>query len=795
MKKFTPHTFRMGQNARIDSLMPFLMVIWLVIGNEYEKSAGVQAADWAQWRGPARNAISLDTGLMQEWPGDGPRLAWHASGLGKGYSSVVVARGRVITIGRHENVLYCYAINMANGARVWSVQVGKTARIPCSTPTIDGDRIFVLDPDGELLCLDWNDGHIIWQTSYSADFSGQMQSGRGYGESPLVDGEKLICTPGGADAMLVALNKRDGSVIWKTRRPDLGEAGRNGAGFSSVVLSQGAGVRQYVQLVGRGLVGVAARDGRFLWGHNKIANRTANIPTPIVSGDYVFSANGYNAGSVLVKLVAQADGSIQAQKVYDLNGSQFQNHHGGVVLIGDYLYGGHGSNNGLPTCLELMSGKVVWKRRGPGVGSAAVVAADGHLYFRYQNGLVGLLQATPDGYRLKGKLQIPGAGADSWSHPVIANGRLLLREKNDLWVYDLTRPANTVATSDSDAPQVKADPALRMLLKQGVSIRSLVKSGVSRDASADTRRQNRLLAYTAAGAPEQSPQPVVLTLNNSHLTPQGMVRASVMGQLKQVSTALILRLAGTRVSDTGLEQIARIQKVVGLDLELCTQLSDSGLKRLSLCSGLRTLILTGTQVTDAGLRELAQLQHLQALDLEVCDGVTDQTCSAIASLTQLRALVLKKTGFEPQRVGGRGLAALSGLEYLEFLNLYGNQLSDADLVHLAKMPQLKTLNLDLLGITDQGLQHLQVLKHLGELSLVYSEGFAGPKLTDRGLQSLQTIMELKSLNLTGAKLTDDAVGRLQVHSQLEQLVLVNTGLSDAGLKRLKASLPKCRIIR
>src|SRR5262249_21576720 len=158
-------------------------------------------------------------------------------------------------------------------------------------------------------------------------------------------------------------------------------AGKEGAGFSSVVVSEAAGIRQYVQLMGRGLVGVDARDGRFLWGYNAIANDTANIPTAVVREDLVFAANGYNAGSVLLRLrparrQGEAPPGVQAEVVYTLGGSKFQNHHGGVVLLGDHVYGGHGSNNGLPTCVELRTGHIVWKGRGPGVGSAAVVYAD-----------------------------------------------------------------------------------------------------------------------------------------------------------------------------------------------------------------------------------------------------------------------------------------------------------------------------------------------------------------------------------------------------------------------------------
>jgi len=755
----------------------------------------ISAGDWPQWRGPARDARSVETGLLSDWTGDGPRSAWHASGLGLGYSSVVVSRGRVITIGRHGDDLYCHALDMSNGKRVWSVAIGKTARIPCSTPTVDGNRVYVLDPDGELLCLDWGQGTPIWQVSYTRDFAGQMQSGRGYGESPLIDGEKLVCTPGGPQAMIVALNKHTGSVIWKATCPDLGSSGRDGAGFSSIVSSRAAGQRQYVQLVGRGLVGVAAADGRFLWGYNQIANRTANIPTPVVRGDLVFSANGYNAGSVLLKLTAGPDATVRAQKVYDLNGSRFQNHHGGVVLIGDYLYGGHGSNNGLPTCLDFETGRVVWKRRGPGVGSAAVVAADGHLYFRYQNGVVGLLEASENGYHLKGTLRIPGAGADSWSHPVVAHARLFLREKDDLWVYDLAKQKSVVPLTRTIDPDLKADPTLLALWKDGVVSQLLRHRNLREAVSTRDTAYNPLFAYVENSEWKDASRPVLLTLTNAHVTETGVIRAAVLDQLRRVSRPMILKLAGTRAADQCLAQFSQFQNLVGLDLELCNRLTDSGFKHLATASELRVLLLAGTRVNRAGLAELSKLQHLRALDLEVCDGVADSACKELAALKHLRALVLKKTGFEPLKITDAGLKVLSRLEHLERLNLYGNGLSDAGLVHLAAMPRLQALSLDLLGITDVGLKELKSLKQLRDLSLIYAEGFAGPKITDDGLPALAELANLQMLNLTGAAITDAGLVQMQSHASLRTLVVVNTRLSERGLARLQQALPQCRIVR
>src|SRR5258708_5543671 len=188
-----------------------------------------------------------------------------------------------------------------------------------------------------------------------------------------------------------------------------------------MVISEGAGVKQYVQLTGRGLIGIRASDGKALWTYNKIANDVANISTPVVRGDYVFASTGYQTGAVLLKLSKTGDG-VEAKEVYFLPPTVFQNHHGGFVLVGDYIYAGHGHSNGFPICIEFLTGKVRWggKIRAEGAtGSAAVGYADGNLYFRYQNGVMKLIEASPEGFKEKGSFKIPGVQGPSWSHPVI----------------------------------------------------------------------------------------------------------------------------------------------------------------------------------------------------------------------------------------------------------------------------------------------------------------------------------------------------------------------------------------
>jgi outer membrane protein assembly factor BamB len=265
-----------------------------------------------------------------------------------------------------------------------------------------------------------------------------MHSGWGYSESPLVDGNKLVCTPGGPEAGIVALDKKTGREIWRCPIPAFDGAANPGAAYSSIVISNAAGVKQYVQLMGQGVVGVDASTGKFLWGYGRIANRTANIPTPLVHGDYVFCSSGYGAGAALLKL-SRAAGGVKADEVYFIDGKDFQNHHGGMLMLGDYIYAGHGHNKGAPTCLEWKTGKTVWRHnRGPGSGSAAVSFADGNLYFRFEDGVMALIGATPDEYQEKGTFKIPGVEQPSWSHPVIAGGKLYLREQDALYCYDVS---------------------------------------------------------------------------------------------------------------------------------------------------------------------------------------------------------------------------------------------------------------------------------------------------------------------------------------------------------------------
>ena len=402
--------------------------------------------DWPQWHGPKRDNVSTETGLLRQWGPNGPALAWQASGLGLGFSSLAITNGRIFTMGDHGAEQFVEALDAQTGKMLWKTKVGPSHEDeyggPRGTPTIDGALLYAVGTEGDVVCLDTATGKEVWRRNLPKDFGGQMMSDWKFSESPLVDGDRVIVTPGAREATLVALDKKTGKEVWRTATPDLGPNGRDGAAYSSVVISNGAGVKQYVQLLGRGVIGVRASDGKFLWNYNRVANQVANIATPLVQGDYVFASTGYQTGSRAAEAGEERRGRHARREAYWLDGKTFQNHHGGYVLVGQHIYGGHGHRRGAPICIDLASGKVVWGGEGTrneGTGSAAVTTADNLLYFRYEDGTMMLIEATPEGYKPKGHFKIPGVSRPSWAHPVVLNGKLYLREDDKLLVYNVAQ--------------------------------------------------------------------------------------------------------------------------------------------------------------------------------------------------------------------------------------------------------------------------------------------------------------------------------------------------------------------
>jgi outer membrane protein assembly factor BamB len=394
------------------------------------------AEDWPQWRGPQRNGISKEAGLLKEWPKEGPKLLWEVKDIGNGYSTPSVVGDRIYLMsnrGDEESVL---ALDVKNGKTAWSTPVGKVGenRGPQypgtrSTPTVDGDVLYALGSDGDLVCLETAEGKLRWKKNLKADFQGRPGNWA-YAESPLIDGGVLVCTPGGSEATLVALDKKDGSVIWKSAVP-----GGDAAAYASPIIARVDGAKEYVQFLGKGVVGVDARTGRFLWRYARTAQGSpANIPTPVFHDSLVFSSTGRGGGGV-ARLTPEKEG-VSAAEVYLRR--ELANPIGGVVRVGDYLYG---TNTQSLFCVAFATGKVRWQNRCVGQGS--ICYADGRLYVRGENtGDVALVEATPDDYKERGRLHQPDRSRQkAWPYPVVANGRLYLRDQNVLLCYDVKDPA------------------------------------------------------------------------------------------------------------------------------------------------------------------------------------------------------------------------------------------------------------------------------------------------------------------------------------------------------------------
>jgi outer membrane protein assembly factor BamB len=392
--------------------------------------------DWPRWRGINNDGMSAEKGLLKQWPEGGPPIAWKSKGLGGGFSSLAVVGDRMFTMGVMDGGSHLLCVSRKDGSILWNAKFGGGE--PNCTPTVDGNRVYAVSRDGELACVNVADGKIVWQKSFKKEFGGS-EPGWGYSESPLIDGDVLVCTPGSMEAHMVGLNKTTGAVLWKAALDSkLQLKGHGGAGYSSPVISNGGGLKQYVTLTGKGVVSVDAKSGKIVWIYDKISNGTANIPTPIVFKDYILCSSGYgDGGTALIKLVKRGK-TVGWDEVYYFAANEMQNHHGGMILLDGFVYMGHGHNNGFPLCFNLMTGKDAWRPgRGPGRESAAVAYADGHLYFRYQDGTMALIQATPSEYRVKGQFELATHNRESWPHPVIAGGMMYIRDQDDLTVYDL----------------------------------------------------------------------------------------------------------------------------------------------------------------------------------------------------------------------------------------------------------------------------------------------------------------------------------------------------------------------
>lgn len=393
-------------------------------------------SDYPQWRGPKRDGVAEEKGLLRQWPSGGPKLVWQSKVAGYGYGSPSIVGGRLYVMGNEgANDEFLQAIDIRTGRPLWKTRlggVGNPDQQPSfpgarSTPTIEGKRIYALSSDGDLLCADLLTGKAIWKKSLRKDFGG-LPGVWAYSESPLVDGDRVIVTPGGPEATLVALNKTNGEVLWKCKAPD----GERSAAYSSAVATKLGGVKQYVQFLPKALIGVDAKTGSQLWRFNGTIDLTygVNAQTPIVQKDLVYSAAGNRGGVLKLSGTGAAPVWVQRNAPCGL---------GGTVLSGDHLYG---TNQRELVCVELATGKIVWSN--PCVGAASVCVASGLLFVHGENGEVALVEANPKAYVEKGRFtpanrpeRLRGQMEKSWAYPVVAGRRLYLRDVGTIWAFDI----------------------------------------------------------------------------------------------------------------------------------------------------------------------------------------------------------------------------------------------------------------------------------------------------------------------------------------------------------------------
>lgn len=380
------------------------------------------AASWPQWRGPNRDGVSKEKGLLKQWPENGPPLVWKAEGAGRGYSSFSISNGKLYTMGLRGDREFVVAFDVATGKEAWATAHGSAFRNdrgdgPRGTPTIDGDRVYALGGGGDLSALDARTGRLIWNKNLLKEFRGP-QIRWGISESPLIVGDKLIVNAGGPDASIVALNKKDGSLIWKSQSDE--------AGYSSGIPLTVNGATQVVFFTSERAVGLDLRDGRLLWEYARPSNNVANVATPIARENRVFISSDYGTGGGVVEI--KADG--KAQEIYFTK--DMRNHHSSSVLVGDYLYG---FSSAILTAMRFDTGEIVWRDRSVGKGS--LVYADGHLYCFSENGVIGLVEATPTGYREKGRFRIEQGSLPTWTHPVVVGGRLYIRDQDTIYAFDV----------------------------------------------------------------------------------------------------------------------------------------------------------------------------------------------------------------------------------------------------------------------------------------------------------------------------------------------------------------------
>jgi outer membrane protein assembly factor BamB len=402
--------------------------------------AAFRAEDWPQWGGPNRDHVSKEKGLLQDWPQGGPKRVWVSKEAGLGYSGISVVGERVYTMGARGGSEHLIALDAKDGKEVWAAEVGETLQNdwgngPRGTPAAIQDRVYALSGQGTLIAAETKSGKVLWKKTMQS--LGGAVPGWGYTESVLVENGVVYCTPGGRKGTIAALDAASGELKWQSKSFTVP------AHYSSITPADLNGTRQLIQLTEKKVAGIDSKNGELLW-QADFPGRTAVIPSPVVKGNNVYVTSGYGGGCKLLKI----DPANKAEEVYKNN--TMENHHGGVVLVGDHIYGFSERERGVWTCQEFATGKKVWTDKS--LGKGAVTYADGRLYcIEEGKGTVVLAEASPAGWKEHGRFVLQAKSAQRspsgriWTHPVIANGKLYLRDQELLSCYDVSGGPKTAS--------------------------------------------------------------------------------------------------------------------------------------------------------------------------------------------------------------------------------------------------------------------------------------------------------------------------------------------------------------
>ncbi len=396
------------------------LLLW---GQAKPKPGAVAEGEWNQFFGPKRNGHSADTGLLKQWPATGPALAWKTKGLGAGYSSVCVSGGKIYTMGETSDGVNLLCLNAADGKLLWTSKLTPPQNVDYpgtrSTPATDGRLVYTITPHGDLVAANAANGAVAWK----AKFDGP-RPGWGFSESPLLDGNLVVATPGGGSGTVAAYNKTTGALAWRSK--ELSDP----AAYASIVPIQLGKASLYLVFTAETVAGLVAANGAVAFKAPR-KGATAVIPTPVFKDGMLFVSSGYGVGCNGFA-VALAGNSVRIQEVYQ--GKQMINHHGGVLVVGDHVYGL--SDQGGLKCIELKTGKEAWANGSVGKGSIAY--ADGMLYCRSERGPVALVEASPAAYKEAGRFDQPErSDKNSWAYPVVSGGKLYLRDQDTLFCYDV----------------------------------------------------------------------------------------------------------------------------------------------------------------------------------------------------------------------------------------------------------------------------------------------------------------------------------------------------------------------